>query len=93
MKRLAICLIAATACAFAAQSMKVRGQAPGANAQPGTRLSLDELKKQMFRTSAGRRIRPTVWPHGTRGGRHRQIPERLQTEGDPLASRPRADRE
>ena len=67
MKRLAIGLIVATACAFVAQqSVRVRGQAPGANAQPGTRLSLDELKKQMFRMSAGRRIKPTEWPHGTR---------------------------
>ena len=48
------------------QAMGVTAQAPGANTQPGTRLSLDELKKQMFRVSVGRRIHPTAWPNGAR---------------------------
>lgn len=33
---------------------------------PGTRLSLDELRKQMFHVSAGRRLKPESWPNGGR---------------------------
>ena len=36
------------------------------NPLPGTRLSLDELRKQMFHVSAGRRLKPTSWPNGAR---------------------------
>ncbi|MFN8061461.1 MAG: polysaccharide deacetylase [Vicinamibacterales bacterium] len=66
MKRLAVSILAVLACVIAYQSTKVVGQAPGPNAQPGTRLSLDELKKQMFKVSAGRRIHPSSWPNGAR---------------------------
>ena len=31
---------------------------------PGTRLSLDELRKQMFHVSAGKRLKPASWPDG-----------------------------
>ena len=34
--------------------------------QPGTKLSLDELKAQMFHVSAGRRLKPKSWPNGAR---------------------------
>ena len=34
----------------------------GVKGQPGTQLSLDELKKEMFHVSAGRRLRPSSWP-------------------------------
>ena len=34
--------------------------------QPGVRLPLDELKKQMFHVSAGRRLKPRAWPNGAR---------------------------
>jgi peptidoglycan/xylan/chitin deacetylase (PgdA/CDA1 family) len=34
--------------------------------QPGIRLSLDELKKEMFHVSAGRRLKPHGWPNGAR---------------------------
>jgi peptidoglycan/xylan/chitin deacetylase (PgdA/CDA1 family) len=34
--------------------------------QPGTKLSLDQLKKQMFHVSAGRRLKPKAWPNGAR---------------------------
>ena len=34
--------------------------------QPGVRLPLDELKKQMFHVSAGRRLKPRAWPNGSR---------------------------
>ena len=33
---------------------------------PGTKLSLDQLKEQFFRVSAGRRIKPASWPNGAR---------------------------
>jgi peptidoglycan/xylan/chitin deacetylase (PgdA/CDA1 family) len=37
-----------------------------ANPLPGTKLSLDELRQQMFHVSAGRRLKPTSWPNGAR---------------------------
>lgn len=39
--------------------------AAGPNPLPGTRLSIDELKAQMFHVSAGKRLKP-VWPEGAR---------------------------
>jgi peptidoglycan/xylan/chitin deacetylase (PgdA/CDA1 family) len=33
---------------------------------PGTKLSLDDLRKQMFHVSAGRRLKPAAWPNGAR---------------------------
>ena len=33
---------------------------------PGTKLGLDELQKQMFHVSAGRRLKPASWPGGRR---------------------------
>ena len=33
---------------------------------PGTRLTLDQLKKQMFHVSAGRRLKPGTWPNNAR---------------------------
>jgi len=43
----------------------LRAQQPS-NAFPGTRLSLDELRQQMFHVSAGRRLKPASWPGGAR---------------------------
>lgn len=37
-----------------------------ASKQPGLSLSLDQLKAQMFRLSAGRRLRPASWPSGAK---------------------------
>ena len=34
------------------------------NPLPGTKLSLEELRKQMFHVSAGKRLKPRVWPDG-----------------------------
>jgi len=48
-------------------SLLVRAQQRGpatVSQQPGTKLSLDELKKQMFHMSAGQRLRPRSWPNG-----------------------------
>ena len=44
----------------------VLGQQPDAGSQPGTRLSVDELKQQMFQLSAGRRLKPASWRAGAR---------------------------
>jgi peptidoglycan-N-acetylglucosamine deacetylase len=33
---------------------------------PGTKLSIDELRQQMFHVSAGRRMKPASWPNGAR---------------------------
>lgn len=41
-------------------------QAPQTNPLPGTRLSIDDLRKQMFHVSAGRRLKPASWPGGAR---------------------------
>jgi peptidoglycan/xylan/chitin deacetylase (PgdA/CDA1 family) len=42
-----------------------QGQQPS-KPLPGTRLSLDDLRKQMFHVSAGRRLKPSTWPGGAR---------------------------
>lgn len=39
---------------------------PGADPLPGTRLSLDELRAQMFHVGAGRRLKPASWPGDAR---------------------------
>jgi peptidoglycan/xylan/chitin deacetylase (PgdA/CDA1 family) len=40
-------------------------QAP-APSFPGTKLTIDALKEQMFHVSAGRRLKPTAWPNGAK---------------------------
>jgi peptidoglycan/xylan/chitin deacetylase (PgdA/CDA1 family) len=42
------------------------GQQAPPNTLPGTRLSAEELKKQFFHVSAGRRLRPKAWPNESR---------------------------
>jgi peptidoglycan/xylan/chitin deacetylase (PgdA/CDA1 family) len=42
------------------------GGAPRTDPLPGTRLSLDELRQQMFHVGAGQRLKPTAWPGGAR---------------------------
>jgi peptidoglycan/xylan/chitin deacetylase (PgdA/CDA1 family) len=37
-----------------------------ANPLPGTKLSIDELRRQMFHVSAGKRLKPPSWPGGAR---------------------------
>src|SRR5262245_39038937 len=44
---------------------QLRGQQPS-TALPGTRLSIDELQRQMFHIGAGRRLKPPSWPGGAR---------------------------
>jgi peptidoglycan/xylan/chitin deacetylase (PgdA/CDA1 family) len=41
-------------------------QTPQSKPLPGTRLDLDDLRKQMFHVSAGRRLKPASWPDGGR---------------------------
>jgi peptidoglycan-N-acetylglucosamine deacetylase len=68
MPRITIAAIAAVTCAFIFAGRQPQAQqAPaGSSRQPGTTLSLDELKRQMFRMSAGRRLKPASWPGGAR---------------------------
>jgi peptidoglycan/xylan/chitin deacetylase (PgdA/CDA1 family) len=42
------------------------GQQPQSIPQPGTTLSLDTLRSQMFHVSAGRRLKPRTWPDNSR---------------------------
>jgi peptidoglycan/xylan/chitin deacetylase (PgdA/CDA1 family) len=42
------------------------GAAPARDPLPGTKLSIDDLRQQMFHVSAGRRLKPTGWPNGAR---------------------------
>ena len=45
-------------------SLACLAQQPAPDPLPGTKLSLDQLKEQFFRVSAGRRIKPASWPNG-----------------------------
>lgn len=47
-------------------TVDIAAQQPQANLLPGTRLSLDELKRQFFQVSAGRRLKPRSWPNNSR---------------------------
>jgi peptidoglycan/xylan/chitin deacetylase (PgdA/CDA1 family) len=46
--------------------MPVLAQQSAPNPLPGTKLSLDQIKEQFFRVSAGRRLKPKSWPNGAR---------------------------
>src|SRR5262245_25351062 len=52
--------------ASAGLAWMLNAQAQQSNPLPGTKLSIDELKKQMFHVSAGKRLKPPSWPGGTR---------------------------
>jgi peptidoglycan/xylan/chitin deacetylase (PgdA/CDA1 family) len=41
-------------------------QSPPPVPQPGTTLSLEQLRAQMFHVSAGRRLKPKAWPNNAR---------------------------
>jgi len=57
MRRFFICL------ALAASALSIpSAQQPPPVPHPGTTLSLDELRAQMFHVSAGRRLKPRSWP-------------------------------
>ena len=59
-------VIAAAAPIVIAAGLGMQGaaQTPAPNPLPGTKLSLEELRKQMFHVSAGRRLKPASWPGG-----------------------------
>jgi len=44
----------------------IPAQSPAADPVPGTKLSIDQIKEQFFRVSAGRRLKPKSWPNGAR---------------------------
>jgi peptidoglycan/xylan/chitin deacetylase (PgdA/CDA1 family) len=59
-------MLAAVACAAV---VTAGAQAPAPQTRdplPGTKLSLDQLRQQMFHVSAGRRLKPASWPNGAR---------------------------
>ncbi len=58
---------AALAGAMAANANNVhRAQESRTDPVPGTKPSIDQLRAQMFRVSAGRRLEPAAWPDGNR---------------------------
>ncbi len=59
------CRFVASTVLVAVSSALLLAQAPP-RPQPGTKLSLDQLKAQMFHVSAGRRLKPKSWPNGAR---------------------------
>jgi peptidoglycan/xylan/chitin deacetylase (PgdA/CDA1 family) len=63
--RPSIITLACLALVIGSASSIVRAQQQG-NPLPGTRLAIDELRKQMFHVSAGRRLKPASWPGGAR---------------------------
>lgn len=60
MRTLTLCLSLVVAAA------SLQGQQPAQVPHPGTKLSLDELRAQMFHVSAGRRLKPKSWPDNAR---------------------------
>ncbi len=68
MRRITVGMVAIVVGALSLTPLVVRGQQGGGagQGQPGTRLSLDELKRQMFHVSAGRRLKPAAWPNGAK---------------------------
>lgn len=60
MRRFLTCL------ALVVVTATVSGQQPQSISQPGTTLSLDTLRSQMFHVSAGRRLKPRTWPGNSR---------------------------
>jgi peptidoglycan/xylan/chitin deacetylase (PgdA/CDA1 family) len=50
----------------AAAVVSLAAQQPPQVPHPGTKLSLDQLRAQMFHVSAGKRLKPKVWPGNAR---------------------------
>src|ERR1051325_7419632 len=57
--------LAVTLPACAAPSTPAAAQEARPDPLPGTKLSIDQLKAQMFHVSAGKRLKPT-WPNGAK---------------------------
>ena len=47
-------------------SIPLPAQSPAPNPLPGTKLSIDQIKEQFFRVSAGRRLKLRSWPNSAR---------------------------
>ena len=67
-KGLSVTLLAATlaACAPAPTAPPNAATTSRQDPLPGTKLSVEQLRQQMFHVSAGRRMKPTSWPNGAR---------------------------
>lgn len=61
MKKLAIAVSVAVAAV-----VTLAAQQPAPVPHPGTKLTLEQLRAQMFHVSAGRRLKPKAWPNGAR---------------------------
>lgn len=68
MRRLVIAVLSlSVAAGCTAQSQPPSSTRPAAaDPLPGTKLSMDELRAQMFHVSAGTRLKPSSWPGGAR---------------------------
>jgi peptidoglycan/xylan/chitin deacetylase (PgdA/CDA1 family) len=62
---LAVSLAVALCACSAAPSTPAAAQEARPDPLPGTKLSIDQLKAQMFHVSAGKRLKPT-WPNGAK---------------------------
>jgi peptidoglycan/xylan/chitin deacetylase (PgdA/CDA1 family) len=69
----ALSIVAFALSVFALTENRITGQPAGPASQnasgdrlPGTRLSVEELKKQFFHVSAGSRLKPKTWPGGAK---------------------------
>ncbi len=61
-----VCSFTAVMLLLLAFALQPTAQTSQPNPLPGTKLSLEELQKQMFHVSAGRRLKPASWPGGAR---------------------------
>ena len=59
-------VITLAACAPAPTAPAPPATTPRQDPLPGTKLSVEQLRQQMFHVSAGRRLKPTSWPNGAR---------------------------
>ena len=62
---LAVAMAAALTGCAQSPGTRAAAQEPRPDPLPGTRLSIDQLKAQMFHVSAGKRLKPT-WPNGAK---------------------------
>jgi peptidoglycan/xylan/chitin deacetylase (PgdA/CDA1 family) len=59
-------MVAAALCAAVVTTGAQAPATPARDPLPGTKLSLDALRQQMFHVSAGKRLKPATWPNGAR---------------------------
>jgi peptidoglycan-N-acetylglucosamine deacetylase len=61
-----VTVLAVLVLAVAGVRLPIAAQPAQTNPLPGTKLSLEDLRKQMFHVSAGKRLKPPSWPGGNR---------------------------